>query len=99
MPVNVAVPATALSVVVPAVIVAPGAPVLGVMAIVTLPVNDPSTCPDALRASTVMSGLIAAPAAALDGCTLKNSAVAVAGSTSKNVLVADVRPGAAAPSR
>src|SRR5207249_4457777 len=94
-PENVATPPTAATVRVPDK-VAPGAPVPGVIAAVTLPVKPGTVLPNASCAVTSTAGVIVAPAIVFVGCTVKASRVAVPLVTLKGVLVAARSPVAVA---
>ncbi len=90
---NVATPATAVTVVVPASVPLPG---LVPMARVTLPVNPVAVFPWASRAVTCTAGVIGAPAVVFVGWTVNASCPAAPGVTSKAPLVAGLAPLAAA---
>src|SRR5215831_17389929 len=59
--------------------------------IVTVPPNDATALPKASCAETRIAGAIAAPAVALDGCTVKLSVAAAPALTVNGVLVVPVR--------
>src|SRR5512143_4316579 len=88
---NVAIPATAPTVVVPR-SVAPLVPDPEVMATLTLPANDGTTFPAASCAATCTAGVMAAPATVVTGGTVKTSFVATPTVTSNAALVAVGRP-------
>src|SRR5215212_9983769 len=85
---KVATPATAATVAVPDSVPPDG---LVPMAMVTLSVADVTVLPRASWMVTCTAGVIAAPAAVFDGCTLKASFAAAAGVMSNVLLVAPVR--------
>src|SRR3990172_6585179 len=88
---NVAPPATADAVVVPASVPLPGfAPI----AMLTVPVNPVAMLPWASRAVTSTAGAISAPATVVPGCPVMTSCVAGAGATVKLLLVGAGGPGA-----
>src|SRR5262245_48907997 len=86
--VNVATPAEAATADVPE-----STPLAGLAAIVivTVPANDGTALPKASCAETRIAGAIAAPAVALDGCTVKLSVAAAPELSVNGVLVAPVR--------
>src|SRR5437667_132404 len=92
---NVATPATAATVVVPA-----SVPLAGFVPIdtVTLPVKSGTTSPAPPGAVICSAGVIGAPAVAVEGSTVNTSRVAVEGTMSNGALVAPVRVVAAADS-
>src|SRR3989442_14873413 len=92
---KLATPLTAGPVVVPA-----SVPPLGFVprATATQPANPVATLPPASSAATCTAGVIAGPAAAFLGCTLKTNWVAAPTVTLKEPLVAPVSPVAAAAS-
>src|SRR5256714_10932825 len=92
---NVATPAAAATGPPPDSVPPPG---LATIASDTWPVKPVAVLPNASRAVTCTAGVIVAPAAALDGCTVKNSALAGAGVMLKALDVAPVTPAAVAPS-
>ena len=94
-PENVATPPTAATVRVPDK-VAPGAPVPGVIAAVTLPVKPATVLPNASCAVICTAGVSGAPAVVLVGCTVKRSWLGVPSAMSKGVLVAPLIPVAVA---
>src|SRR3954464_9413089 len=91
---KVATPATATWLVVPERVPPPG---LVPMAIVTVAV-ELVWFPNASRMLTCTAGVMAAPAAAFDGCAVKASCEAGPGETLKGLEVAPARPGEAAVS-
>src|SRR6266480_1921387 len=91
---NVATPATADSVVVPASVPLPG---LVPIATVTLPVNPVAVFPCASRAVTWTAGVIVAPAVAFVGWTVNTSWLAAAGVMLNAALVTVVMLAAVAP--
>src|SRR3990172_7932312 len=92
---DVAIPATAGCVTVPASVPPPG---LLLSASVTGPVNPVAVLPRASRAVTWTAGVNAAPAVEVVGATVKRSWVAGPGMTVKLAHVASVSPGAVARS-
>ena len=80
---NVAMPATAATVVVPDSVPPPG---LVPIAMVTLPVKPVAVLPWASRAVTTTAGLMATTATSFVGCAVKTSALGPAGVTLKGVL-------------
>src|SRR5437762_2624429 len=86
---NVATPPTAATVVVPERVPPAG---FVPIATVTLPVKPGTTFPEASCAVIWSAGVIAAPAVAVEGSTVKTSRVAVEGTMSNGALVAPVRP-------
>ena len=86
---NVATPPAAATLVVPPSVALPG---LLPNASVTVPVKPVTVLPSPSCAVTCTAGVMAAPAVALLGCTVKTSRFAAAGATSNGVLVAPVGP-------
>src|SRR2546422_781069 len=81
---NVATPLIAATVVVPERTPAPG---FASIARVTLPAKPVRVLPAASRAATRIAGAMVTPAAAVEGCWLKESWIAVAGEMSNSALV------------
>src|SRR5437870_11043858 len=86
---NVATPATAAAVAVPESVPPPA---LGPSVTFTLPAKPVATLPSASWAVTCTTGVIAAPAVALVGCTLKTSALGAPAVTLNAALVAPPAP-------
>src|SRR5207253_4482499 len=86
---NVATPATAAAVAVPESVPPPA---LGPSVTFTLPTKPVATLPSASWAVTCTAGVIAAPAVALVGCTLKTSALGAPAMTLNAALVAPPPP-------
>src|SRR2546427_5881699 len=82
---NVATPATAAAVAVPESVPPPA---LGPSVTFTLPAKPVATLPSASWAVTCTAGVIAAPAVALVGCTLKTSTLGAPAVTLNAALVA-----------
>src|SRR2546427_10026036 len=92
---NVATPATAAIVVVPARVAPPG---FAPSATLTFPVKLVAVLPSPSCATTRTAGVITAPAVALVGCPGNASWLAAPAATSNAVLVTALTPGALAPS-
>src|SRR3989442_2758993 len=86
---NVATPETAAAVAVPESVPPPA---LGPSVTFTLPAKPVATLPSASWAVTCTAGVIAAPAVALAGCTLKTSTLGAPAVTLKAALVAPPFP-------
>ena len=86
---NVATPETAAAVAVPESVPPPA---LGPSVTFTLPAKPVATLPSASWAVTCTAGVIAAPAVALVGCTLKTSALGAPAVTLNAALVAPPPP-------
>ena len=86
---NVATPETAAAVAVPESVPPPA---LGPSVTFTLPAKPVATLPSASWAVTCTTGVIAAPAVALVGCTLKTSALGAPAVTLNAALVAPPPP-------
>src|SRR5206468_11317170 len=90
---NAATPATAAAVVVPESVPPPALePIVTLM----LPAKPVATLPSASCAVTCTAGVIAAPAVAVVGCTLKTSTLGAATATRKAALVPPLPPEAPA---
>src|SRR2546430_3206623 len=90
---NVATPATAAAVAVPESVPPPA---LGPSVTFTLPTKPVATLPSASWAVTCTAGVIAAPAVALVGCTLKTSTLGAPAVTLNAALVPPPTPAAPA---
>src|SRR6266566_6424132 len=86
---NVATPATAAAVAVPESVPPPA---LGPSVTFTLPAKPVATLPSASSAVTCTAGVIAAPAVALVGCTVKTSTLGAPAVTLNAALVAPPPP-------
>src|SRR6266704_4927373 len=91
---NVATPATAAAVAVPESVPPPA---LGPSVTFTLPAKPVATLPSASSAVTCTAGVIAAPAVALVGCTVKTSTLGAPAVTLNAALVAPPPPPTPAP--
>src|SRR5439155_26053509 len=89
LPLYLATPLTATTVVVPPSVLPPG---LLPSATATLPVKPGTGFPAASSAVTWTGGLIAAPATVVLGCWVKDSCVAVPGVISNAALVTGAKP-------